>query len=138
MSPSIDTAISFFLGPKKNKGLQATGRGRKGLGTAIHMAISFEGVLNFKLFPAQRQDKRSFFEVCEDWSWDRIIYLLPGSTKTIEDCYDVKNYRKKHAIERLFGLTHENKRIAMRFDKLDSTFFSFISLALMKAYHLFC
>ena len=133
------------------------------------MAISFDGVVNFKLFPAQRQDKRSFFDVCADWPWERIrkvvgdrgyntarirslirekgaepvippqgVYVLPGETTTIEDCYDVETYRKRHIIERLFGRCKENKRIAMRFDKLDSTFFSFISLALMKAYHLFC
>jgi len=64
---------------------------------------------------------------------------LPNdSTLTPEDFYDTKLYRKRHIIERLFGRLKENKRIAMRFDKLDSTFLSFITLALSKAYKLFC
>jgi transposase len=47
-------------------------------------------------------------------------------------------YRKRHVIERLFGRIKENKRIATRFDKLDTTFLSFIALALLKAYKLLC
>lgn len=43
-----------------------------------------------------------------------------------------------HIIEILFGRIKENKRIAMRFDKLDFTFFNFIALALAKALKLFC
>jgi hypothetical protein len=95
------------------------------------MAIGFDGVLNFKLFPAERQDKRSFFDVCADWPWEQIrkvvgdrgydtgavrqlirdsgaepvipprgVWIPEGSTKTIEDCYDVVTYRKRHIIER--------------------------------------
>jgi hypothetical protein len=37
-------------GAKKNKGLQPVSRGRKGLGASMHMAISFDGIVNFKLF----------------------------------------------------------------------------------------
>jgi len=41
-------------------------------------------------------------------------------------------------IERLFRRLKENKMIAMRFDKLDSTFLSFIARALSNVYKLFC
>ena len=66
----------------------------------------------------------------------RGVYLPNDSALTLEDFYDTKMYRKRHIIERLFGRIKENKRIAMRFDKLDSTFLSFIALALSKAYKL--
>ena len=66
------------------------------------------------------------------------VYLPVNSTLTTEDFYDTKLYRQRHIIERLFGRLKENKRVAMRFDKLDCTFFSFIALALLKLYKLFC
>ena len=121
------------------------------------------------LFPAQRQDCRSFEDLSRSWPWDKIsyvvadkgyagsnvkriikghnaqpvippkgIYALDGSSVTIEDCYDTKLYRTRHVIERLFGRLKENKRLAMRFDKLDCNFLSFIALALIKLYKLFC
>jgi transposase len=66
------------------------------------------------------------------------VYLPNDSTLTPEDFYDTTLYRKRNIIERLFGRLKENKRIAMRFDKLDSTFLGFIALVLFKAYKLFC
>lgn len=133
------------------------------------MAISHDSVINCQLFPAQRQDCKSFEEVCKQWPWGQIkrvvadkgydtgnvrniikahhaepvippkgVYLLEHSDLTIEDCYDIDTYRKRHMIERLFGRLKENKRIAMRFDKLDSIFLSFIALALAKLFKLFC
>ena len=161
--------IDMGRAPKKNRGPQAVGRGRKGLGTAMHMAISTDSVVTCQLFPAQRQDCRSFFDVCRDWPWQAIkkvvgdkgyatgpvkdlirekgaepvipprgIWVPEGSTLTPEDCYDTVTYRQRHVIERLFGRIKENKRIAMRFDKLDQTFLSFIALSRAKAYQLFC
>jgi len=35
-------------------------------------------------------------------------------------------YSTRSAIERFFGRIKENKRLALRFDKLTSTFFSFL------------
>lgn len=60
------------------------------------------------------------------------VYLPNDSNLTPKDFYDTTLYRKRHIIERLFGRLKENKRIAMRFDKLDCTFLSFIALALIK------
>ncbi|MCC8416315.1 MAG: transposase [Rickettsia endosymbiont of Gnoriste bilineata] len=65
-------------------------------------------------------------------------YLPNDSNLTPKDFYDTKIYRKRHIIERLFGRLKENKRIAMRFDKLNSTFLSFVALALAKLFKLFC
>ncbi len=133
------------------------------------MSVSKDCVVNCMLFLAQRQDCKSFEEVCKTWPWGKIkqvvadkgydtgpvrrlirdhgaqpvippkrICALPGSDLKPSDCYDVKTYRERHFIERLFGRIKENKRIAMRFDKRDTMFLSFIALALLKAYKLFC
>ena len=135
----------------------------------MHLAITTNGVVNCQLFPSQRQDCKTVEELWQDWSWEKIdfvvadkwydsgiirrfikskaatpviplkgVHLPVGSTLNTEDFYDTTLYRKRHIIERLFGRLKENKRIAMRFDKLDCTFLSFIALALVKLYKLFC
>lgn len=47
-------------------------------------------------------------------------------------------YHTRSAIERFFGAIKENKRLVMRFDKLDSTFFAFFAIACIKALKLIC
>jgi len=47
-------------------------------------------------------------------------------------------YKTRSAIERFFGRIKENKRLALRFDKLDSTFLSFFRLAFLKDFKLLC
>jgi len=42
----------------------------------MHMAISNNSVVNCKLFSAQRQDCRSFEELCQQWPWDQINYVV--------------------------------------------------------------
>ncbi|MDR2539739.1 MAG: hypothetical protein LBC45_03965 [Chlamydiales bacterium] len=41
-------------------------------------------------------------------------------------------------MERFFGRIKENKRLALRFDKLAHTFFSFLALAVIKSLGLIC
>ena len=133
------------------------------------MAISNNGVIACKLFPAQRQDCKSFEDLERELPWDKIkyvvadkgydtwnvrniiksygatpvipfkgVYLTKDSELTPEDFYDVKLYKKRNIIERFFGRLKENKRIAMRFDKMDHSFLSFIALAIAKLFKLFC
>jgi len=135
----------------------------------MHVAISNNSVIACKLFPAQRQDCKSFEELEQELPWNKIkylvadkgydtsnvrniiksygvtpvipfkgVYLPEGSELTPEDFYDVKLYKKRNIIERLFGRIKENKRIAMRFDKMDHAFLSFIALAIAKLFKLFC
>ena len=47
-------------------------------------------------------------------------------------------YRTRVAIEHCFARLKENKRIALRFDKLDITFFSFFALAYLSVFRLLC
>lgn len=48
---------------------------------------------------------------------------------------DKERYKTRAAIERFFGKIKENKRLALRFDKLDVTFFA---LACLKVLNLLC
>ena len=59
--------------------------------------------------------------------------IFPG----LQEAY-THYYRTRSAIERFFGRIKENKRLALRFDKLDFTFFSFFALAAIKALGLIC
>ena len=56
--------------------------------------------------------------------------IFPG----LQDIYK-PYYRTRSAIERFFGRIKENKRLALRFDKLAHTFFS---LAITKSLGLIC
>ena len=47
-------------------------------------------------------------------------------------------YRTRVAIEHFFARLKENKRLALRFDKLDITFFSFFALAYLSVFRLLC
>ena len=51
---------------------------------------------------------------------------------------DKERYKTRSAIERFFGKIKENKRLALRFDKLDTTFFSFFALGCLKVLNLLC
>ena len=46
--------------------------------------------------------------------------------------YNKNIYRKRIKIEQLFGKIKENRRLALRFEKNDITFLSFIALAIIK------
>ena len=59
--------------------------------------------------------------------------IFPG----LQDIYK-PYYRTRSSIERFFGRIKENKRLALRFDKLAHTFFSFFALAAMKSLGLIC
>ena len=47
-------------------------------------------------------------------------------------------YKTRFAIEHFFGKMKENKRLTLRFDKLDHTFFSFLALSCLKTLDLLC
>jgi transposase len=51
---------------------------------------------------------------------------------------DKERYKTRSAIERFFGKIKENKRLTLRFDKLDATFFSFFALGCLKVLNLLC
>ncbi|MDR2539777.1 MAG: transposase [Chlamydiales bacterium] len=66
-----------------------------------------------------------------------LLCLFSHSFEYIQDTYTFY-YRTRSAIERFFGRIKENKRLALRFDKLAHTFFSFLALAVIKSLGFIC
>ena len=61
------------------------------------------------------------------------IPVIPGrKNRKIPIKYDKKIYALRKRIEMFFGKLKENKRLGMRFEKLDHTFLAFIALASLK------
>ncbi len=61
------------------------------------------------------------------------IPVIPGrKNRKIPITYDKTLYKLRRKIEIFFGKLKENKRLAMRYDKSDQSFMSFIALAAVK------
>ena len=61
------------------------------------------------------------------------VPVIPGRRNRKETIiYNKELYKKRMSIERLFGKIKENRRLAMRFDKSDSVFLTFIAVACLK------
>jgi len=61
------------------------------------------------------------------------IPVIPGrKNRKNKITYDKPLYKLRRKIEIFFGKLKENKRLAMRYDKSDQSFLSFIALAAMK------
>lgn len=140
------------------------GRGRKGLSTKLHLALSVGGVQSACLSEGQRVDMKVFPKLWELGDWSGIQYVIadkgydysmvrapireakkipviPRRANAI--CPGLKEiykpyYRTRFSIERFFGRIKENKRLSLRFDKLIHTFFSFFALAAIKSLGLIC
>lgn len=60
--------------------------------------------------------------------------VIPGRKNRKQPiCYDTLLYKRRGLIERMFGKIKENKRMAMRFDKSDTVFLTFVALAIIKS-----
>lgn len=58
------------------------------------------------------------------------IPVIPGrKNRKVRIEYDKTIYKLRKCIEQFFGKIKENKRLAMRYEKSDSVFLSFIALA---------
>ena len=146
----------------KKRGSQAIGRGRKGVSTKIHVALS-PGFLNSAcLSEGQRVDMKVFPKLFSMGDWEEVIHVIADKGY---DYYNVRHlitsegfipviprregalcpgvqdkerYKTRSNIERFFGKIKENKRLALRFDKLDVTFFAFFAIACIKVLKLLC
>ena len=110
----------------------------------------------------QRVDMKGFSQLWQESRWENIKYVIAdkgyfdvrhpikeaGKTPVIPRRANATvtglpnnlkpYYRTRSAIERFFGRVKENKRLALRFDKLATTFFSFFALAAIKSLNLIC
>ena len=60
--------------------------------------------------------------------------VIPGRKNRKQPvAYDKALYKQRGLIERVFGKIKENKRMAMRFDKSDTVFLTFVALAMIKS-----
>jgi transposase len=140
------------------------GRGRKGLSTKLHLALSPYAIQSACLTEGQRVDMKAFSQLWKEGQWENIEYVIadkgydyfdvrypikesgktpviprranavvPGLTENLRPYYHTRS-----AIERFFGRMKENKRLALRFDKLTVTFFSFFALSAIKLLNLIC
>ena len=61
--------------------------------------------------------------------------VIPGRrNRKVEIKYDKAKYRMHGAVERFFGRIKENRRLAVRYEKDDLCFLSFIACAAIKMY----
>lgn len=140
------------------------GRGRKGLRTKIHVGLSGNYLASACLSEGQRADIKLFPTLWSSGTWEGMQYIIadkgydgllvkqpiceagkrPIIPRRQGALYpglrpvDQHLYRSRVAIEHFFARLKENKRLALRFDKLDITFFSFFALASLKIFQLLC
>ena len=63
------------------------------------------------------------------------VPVIPGrKNRKVKIIYDKTIYKLRRHIEILFGKLKENRRLAVRYDKLDATFLAFIAIAITNAY----
>lgn len=132
------------------------------MGTKIHVALSSEKIQGACLSASNQVDMNEFNTLWGQSDWRGIRYIVADKGY---DCGKVRNqisgagkiaviprkkgaicpgvrdkerYKTRSAIERFFGKIKENKRLTLRFDKLDATFFSFFALACLKVLNLLC
>ena len=65
------------------------------------------------------------------------IPVIPGrKNRKVVVLYDKAVYKLRTRIEMLFGRIKENRRLVVRYEKLDATFLGFIAIAILKAFYL--
>ena len=132
------------------------------MSTKIHLGLSPGFIQSACLSEGQRVDMKIFPELWEKGEWAGALHIIADKgydfslvRKLIRSTgkhpviprrkgaicpgvQDKQKYQTRFAIEHFFGRLKENKRMALRFDKLDITFFSFFALACLKILNLLC
>ena len=124
------------------------------MSTKLHLAINCEGVvIGGLLSGGEVHDVSAAYELAGLFRGCKVVADRGYDSKKLrellglQDCeavipgrklhkkeiiYDKSLYRKRNLIERIFGKMKENRRLALRFDKSDINFLSFIAIALIK------
>ena len=141
--------------PKK-RGPQNIGKNVAGIGSKIHIIMGEQDVICADITGAQVHDSKPVEEMMyhlnleeierfvgdkaydsnkiRDFLKDNGIYAeIPSkSNRKIAPRFDKTVYKWRYRIECLFQKLKENRRLCMRFDKLDVTFMGFVAIALIK------
>lgn len=124
--------------------------------TKIHALVDGNGIIRrFMLSPGQKHDapyavplletfdiENAFVLGDRGYDSDEIVqYLIahkgiavipPRANRVVQRPYDVDIYKRRNIIERFFNRLKQFRRIAMRFDKLASSFAAVITLAAIR------
>jgi Transposase DDE domain len=138
---------------KRGRGI---GRNVAGTGTKIHVIMGEKRPLRVQVSGANGRDSRMAYRMmdglnlkavkrfvadkgCDD---DKLMWRLktqdveteipPRCNRKIKRLYDKTVYAWRRGMENLFAKRTENRRLALRVDKLEATFGGFIALALIK------
>jgi len=145
----MQSTSSVSRGAKKN-GPQAIGVSRGGLNTKIHAVCDALGnPLRFKLTPGNASDTPELIglikglpaqELLADKAYDsdaivqealdrgmEVVIPSKANRKTPRSLDSLK-YRARHLVENLFQRMKIYRRVATRYEKLDSRFFSIVCL----------
>ena len=138
-------------GARKTSGPQAIGITRGGLNTKIHALCDALGnPLRFLLTPGQRHDSKAVPELLNgvrakallaDKAYDsekiiqsvqeqgmQVIIPCKANRKT-QRTLDKERYKARHLVENLFQRMKVFRRVATRFDKLDTRYLGFVYIA---------
>lgn len=127
-----------------------------GKGTKIHAVVGRQGIIQICITGAGVHDSKPVEELLYSLNLKEIkVFVADKAYDTnkirkflrhnkIQACipnkrsrknkhnFDKTMYKWRHKVENLFQRIKENRRLAMRYEKLDSTFAGFIALALLK------
>jgi len=141
--------------PKK-RGPQSIGKNVAGKGSKIHIIIGQEDVICADITGAQVHDSKQVEPMLNYLNLQEIERYVADKaydTNKIRDFlknngiqaeipnkrnrkitlrFDKTVYKWRYRIECLFQKIKENRRLCMRFDKLDATFMAFVAIALIK------
>jgi transposase len=140
--------------------MQSIGKTKAGWNTKFHLAISECGIESFCLSPGNHADSTYFNYLHGNINNNYIRYIIADkgydsdaireyiralgrvpvipfrkNRKKKENISGLR-YQTRNIVERMFGRIKEFRRVATRYDKLDSSFLSFIACAFIMI--LFC
>lgn len=143
-------------GAQKKSGDQNIGKNVAGVGTKIHVIMGRKNPVCVQITGANTNDAKPAVEMLTllnhqaikrfvgDKAYDtnsirqelnhmNIKAEIPNKrNRQIPFRFDKSVYKWRYKIENLFGKLKENRRLSMRFDKLDTSFFAFVALAFIK------
>jgi transposase len=136
---------------KKTAGNPSVGRSCGGFSTKIHAVCDALGnPVRFTLTAGERSDYTEALNLLEglqagavladkgydaDYVIDRVqemeaIVVIPGKkNRRTQRLIDRELYKERNCVERLFNRLKNFRRVATRYDKLDSSFMGFVAVA---------
>ena len=158
MDSTCCKAHQASAGARKTSGSQAIGMTRGGLNTKIHALCDALGnPLHFVLTPGQQHDSKAVPDLLEDWVADAILadkaydsneivqsalekgmeIIIPSKVnRKTQRPLDKARYKARHLVENLFQRMKIFRRVATRYDKLDTRYLGFVHIAgIMKWLH---